>query len=93
MLRVQLLIHVHGGGLRRNVAVWRRVLNAAGFSVTVTALTDDGLPAEMRYVFNKPLKDRSLKWLTWSDDGFIPFVLPAVGETVRLNQLSLLWWR
>ena len=68
-------------------------LQLPGFSVTVTALTNDGLPAEMRYVFNKPLKDRSLKWLTWSDDGFIPFVLPAVGETVRLNQLSLLWWR
>jgi hypothetical protein len=63
------------------------------FSVTVTALTDDGLPAEMRYVFNKPLEDRSLKWVTWSDNGFIPFTLPDPGETVRMNQLSLTWWR
>ena len=60
-------------------------LQLPGFSVTVTALTDDGLPAEMRYVFNKPLEDRSLKWVTWSDEGFIPFVLPAADETIKVK--------
>ena len=64
-------------------------LQLPGFSATVTALTDDGLPAEMRYVFNKPLEDRSLKWVTWSDDGFIPFVLPAAGETIKVKQVTI----
>jgi hypothetical protein len=68
-------------------------LQLPGFSVTVTALSDGGLPAEIRYLFNKPLEDASLRWVTWSDDGFIPFTLPALGETVRMNPLSLLWWR
>jgi len=67
-------------------------LQLPGFSVMVTALSDGGLPAEIRYLFNKPLEDASLRWVTWSDDGFIPFTLPAFGETVRVNPLSLLWW-
>jgi hypothetical protein len=64
-----------------------------GFSATVTALSDGGLPAEIRYVFNKQLEDHSLRWVTWSDKGFVPFVLPAPGKTVRVNPLSLTWWR
>ena len=68
-------------------------LKLSDITVTVTALTDDGLPAEIRYEFNKPLEDSSLRWVTWSDEGFIPFTLPAPGETVRVNPLSLLWWR
>jgi hypothetical protein len=68
-------------------------LQLPGFSVTVTALSDGGLPAEIRCLFNKPLEDASLRWVTWSDDGFIPFTLPTPGETVRMNPLSLLWWR
>ena len=67
-------------------------LQLPGFSVTVTALSDGGLPAEIRYLFNKPLEDASLRWVTWSDDGFIPFTLPAPGETVRVNPLPLPWW-
>jgi hypothetical protein len=64
-------------------------LQLPGFSATVTALTDDGLPAEMRYVFYKPLEDRSLRWVTWSDEGFIPFVLPAAGETIKLKPTAI----
>jgi hypothetical protein len=59
-------------------------LQLPGFSVTVTALTDDGLPAEIRYEFNKPLEDSSLRWVTWSGDGFIPFNLPAPSQTTTL---------
>jgi hypothetical protein len=90
-----LVVRIRGGMLRRTWEQFFRdsasplekgyTLQLPGFSATVTALTDDGLPAELQYIFNKPLEDRSLKWLTWSDDGFIPFVLPAAGETIKVK--------
>jgi hypothetical protein len=90
-----LVVRIRNGMLRRTWEQFFRdsasplakrcALQLPGFSATVNALTDDGLPAELQYIFNKPLEDRSLKWLTWSDDGFIPFVLPAAGETIKVK--------
>jgi hypothetical protein len=64
-------------------------LQLPAFSVTVNSLTDDGLPAELQYVFSKPLEDRSLRWLTWSVEGFIPFVLPTTGETIKVMPAAI----
>ena len=55
-----------------------------GMTVTVTALTEDGRPAEATFRFSVPLEDDSLRWLNWEDDTFQPFTPPAVGETVVL---------
>jgi len=63
-----------------------------GLSVRVPAVTEDGRPAEVRYEFSVPLEDRSLRWLIWSAEGFVPFSLPAPGETVYVKRLPLLWW-
>lgn len=58
-------------------------------SITVTGVTDTGLPSEIKYEFTVPLEDNSLRWVTWSEQGFIPFALPSPGETVRLKQSVL----
>jgi hypothetical protein len=95
-----LVVHIRNGMLRRTWEQFFRdsasplakghTLQLPPFSITVNALTDDGLPAELQYIFNKSLDDHSLKWLTWSDDGFIPFVLPAVGETIKVKPVPIL---
>lgn len=51
-------------------------------TVEVIALTDDGRPAEVAFSFSVPLEDPSLRWLAVTTDGYIPFTVPAVGETV-----------
>jgi hypothetical protein len=57
-----------------------------GVSLEVTALTDDGRPSQARIRFTVPLEDPSLAWLQWNwEKGvYVPFILPAVGETVRI---------
>jgi hypothetical protein len=53
----------------------------------VIALTDDGRPAEVRVRFTQPLEDPSYTWLQWSwkYGGYMPFLPPTVGETVRVS--------
>ncbi len=50
-----------------------------GMTAEVTAFTDDGRLAEVSFRFAVPLEDRSLRWLTWTNGDFVPFVPPAVG--------------
>lgn len=58
----------------------------SGLTVEVTALTDDGRPAEATFHFAVPLEDASLRWLQWDADhrAYVPFTPPPVGQTVRL---------
>jgi len=67
-------------------------LRLSGLVITVTALTDDGRPAEVRFEFDEQLEDPSLRWVTWSSHGFVPFTLPDPGETILMKRLPLLWW-
>lgn len=57
-----------------------------GMSVEVTNLTDEGRPSEVAYEFLVPLEDRSLVWLELRGREFVPFTLPAVGESYILNR-------
>jgi len=50
-----------------------------GLTATVSIVTDDGRPAEVRYEFSVPLEDKSLRWLTWTSEGFAAFLLPSPG--------------
>ena len=58
-------------------------------SIAVTGVTDTGLPSEIKYEFTVPLEDSSLRWVTWSEQGFVPFALPSLGTTVRVKQATL----
>jgi hypothetical protein len=57
-----------------------------GMRAEVIALTADERPLEARMQFTVPLEDASLKWLQWDweRNAYVPFTLPAVGETVRV---------
>jgi hypothetical protein len=58
-------------------------------SVEVLSIGTDGLPTEVRFDFAVALEDTSLHWLRWNwkpvgFGGYVPFDIPAVGETVTL---------
>ena len=55
-----------------------------GLTVEVTALTDDGRPAEAAFRFRSTLEDPTFYWMEWEDGEYVRFVVPAVGERVRL---------
>lgn len=80
----------YGDGLFRSEAhpmdLGQRV-ELTGMVAEVTALTDDGRPAEALVQFATPLEDSSFIWLQWdwSKETFVPFVPPEVGETVRVS--------
>ena len=56
----------------------------AAATVEVTALTEDGRPAEATFRFRVPLEDPSLRWLVQRGMRYEPFTPPAVGETVEV---------
>lgn len=60
-----------------------------GMHVRVTALADDGRPAEAVIRFERALEHPSFLWLRWTDGGYVPFVPPPPGETVTLEAVDL----
>jgi len=60
-----------------------------GVSVEVTALTRDGRPGEATFRFERALEHPAFRWLQWNDGRYVPFPLPAVGETVRLDAVTV----
>ena len=60
-----------------------------GVTVEITALTDDGRPAEAAFHFLTKLENPLFRWLQWQDDGYAPFDLPAVGQTVTLPAITI----
>lgn len=67
----------------RPLALRQRV-ELSGMTASVTALTADGRPAEVRFEFAVPLEDPSLRWLQWTGRDFVPFTPPAVGDRIEL---------
>lgn len=60
-----------------------------GLVIEVTELTDDDRPAEVTYRFNVPLEDPSLRWITWHEGVYVPFVPPAVGSSTTVDGARL----
>ncbi len=54
----------------------------AAATVEIVALMPDGRPAEVTFSFRVPLDDPSLTFLAVTRDGYVPFVVPGIGETV-----------
>ena len=81
-------------GPQHPMSVGQRV-ELTGMAVEITALTDDGRPAEASFRFAVPLEDPSLRWvqwkdgsvrrLQWKDDCFGPFTPPTISESVELR--------
>jgi len=64
-------------------------INLLGVTVEITALTDDGRPAEAAFRFAMKLESLLFRWLQWEDGAYVPFALPAVGETVTLPAVTV----
>jgi len=62
-----------------------------GVTVEITALTDDGRPTEAAFHFALGLGSPIFRWLQWEDGAYVPFGLPAVGETVTLPAPTVLF--
>ena len=45
----------------------------------------EGLPSLVKFRFLVPLEDSSLVWFYWQDNGYVPFSLPAIGETLNIE--------
>jgi hypothetical protein len=58
-------------------------------TIRVTAITADGRPAEILARFDAPLEDARFVFLAWSPDKrFVPFALPAVGQSRTLPKVD-----
>jgi len=56
-----------------------------GMTAEVMKLNQEGWPQEVRYRFSSPLEDPSLVWLQIQNNASVPFMLPAIGETLVLS--------
>jgi hypothetical protein len=70
------------------MAVGQRV-KLLGVTVEITAITDDGRPAEAAFHFALKLESPIFRWLQWKGGEYVPFALPAVGETVTLPAATI----
>jgi hypothetical protein len=69
---------------RRPLAVGEEVV-LTGMTARVIALTDDGRPAVATFRFDEPLESPSFVWLCFRGNGFEPFILPTVGEQIKIR--------
>jgi hypothetical protein len=61
-----------------------------GATYTVTAVTDDGRPAELSARFDKPIESDGFIWMRWSQKkGFVPFALPQPGQSMFVPAVTM----
>jgi hypothetical protein len=65
------------------------VMELSGCRVEVTTATAAGGPTDVVFTFAKSLDDSSPRFLAWRDGGYVPFVMPRVGEAVDLAPVSM----
>jgi len=86
MLRVRVqggLFEGYLGRLFRDVPLTTGyVVELPRMRVEVVSVDRKGQPVDLLFRFPVPLEDPSLRWITWKGKGFVPFIPPAVGESV-----------
>lgn len=61
-----------------------------GATYTVSAVTEDGRPAELTARFDKPIDGDSFVWMRWSSkNGFVPFALPQPGNSMFVPAVTM----
>ncbi|HNQ21593.1 MAG TPA: hypothetical protein PKK06_00700 [Phycisphaerae bacterium] len=58
-------------------------------TIEITAATADQRPAEITFHFRQPLESPAYRWVHWQGGVYVPFSLPAVGETITLPTIKL----
>jgi hypothetical protein len=66
-----------------------QTVKLTGMNAEVTAVTEDGRPAEATFRFDVPLESDSLYWLYYGHNGFEPFTPPTIGESIELAGVDL----
>lgn len=66
-----------------------QLIEMEGLSVRVLSVTPDNRPQRVSFRFAVPLEDPSLCILYWKKGKFVPYTLPAVGETAVLHAIKL----
>ncbi len=64
-------------------------ISLTGLDINITRVNEAGRPLEADFVFERPLEDDSFLWLRWDENGFLPFSLPAVGQSVTLPAVKI----
>jgi len=72
---------------RRPLRVGEQV-HLTGMTARIISQTPDGRPAEAQVRFDLPLEHPSLRWFQWVHDGYVPFDLPRIGQTVTLGKVD-----
>lgn len=60
-------------------------VHLTGMAARIVESTADGRPARVRFEFEVPLEDASLRWLQWREGDFVPFMPPRAGESIELR--------
>jgi len=66
-----------------------QVFELSDMSIRVGRVTDDGRPDTIRCRFDQPLESLDHVWVYWTADGYKRFVLPAVGQGMTIEAVSL----
>lgn len=61
---------------------------------SIRKLTPDGRPAEVEFIFARPLDDASFCWVRWENGAYVSLTPPRIGETIRLpaNRVPFELW-
>ncbi len=57
----------------------------SGVRIQVATLTQDGRPKKVNFTFDDVLEDESMRWVRYQDGQFVPFEVPAVGQTTVIE--------
>jgi hypothetical protein len=60
-----------------------------GMLARIVDVTPDGRPRSVDFAFEHELEHPEYVWLAWRDRGYVPFVLPKVGESVHLPAVDM----
>ena len=59
-----------------------------GMTAEILDVSPNNTVTKVAFKFDRPLEDRSLRWLKWQDGDFTPFELPEIGQSLELNPFS-----
>jgi len=68
------------------------VMQVEGFTAEVRSVTADARPEEVRFRFDVPLEDPSLRWYNLGPDGIEPYEPPSEGESTYTPAGSPMRW-
>lgn len=64
-------------------------IQAGPLQAVVTALSPQGAPRAVRFRFSAPITSNPWRFYVWTVEGFVPYTLPAPGQTALLTAPDL----